>query len=164
MNKELIKKLVTSAVNQLIEEQPELLKNNVSERALTHHLANYIAHRVRLNHNYHVDVEYNRLGVSDPKSLSLPPKNKPNEEPTEGRVYPDIIIHHRNTKDNLLVIEIKKCQTDLSKYKLKEDYKRDRQKLMGFLKDERYKYKYGMHIIFFKNGKPCIELIDLVQV
>ena len=43
-------------------------------------------------------------------------------------VYPDIIVHHRETKDNLLVIEIKKTScnqlsNDLDVEKLKE-YKR----------------------------------------
>lgn len=164
MNREQIKTLIESAVKQLIEEQPELLEYGVSERALTHHLANYIAHRVSLNHNYHVDVEYNRLGISDSKSLPLPPKDKPSEEPAESKVHPDIIIHRRNSKHNLLVIEIKKCQSDLRNYKLKDDYQHDRRKLIGFLNDERYKYEYAMHVIFLKDKKYDIEPIDCEQV
>jgi hypothetical protein len=69
---------------------------------------------------YHIDCEYNRDGI-DPKRirhLAL----YPDAEDTNARtVYPDIIAHRRGTRDNFLVIEIKKSsnteprETDLAK-------------------------------------------------
>jgi hypothetical protein len=136
MNQQEIETLVNSAINQLIKEQPELLEYDVSERALTHHLANYIAQRFT---NYHIDVEYNRLGKSASKYLDLPLQNI-DGKPTRRRVFPDIVVHRRNSIDNLLVIEVKKYTSRLSALE------HDKQKLKEFRKQ--LGYDYAMHVIF----------------
>ncbi len=90
----------------LIAEQPALLDLDVTERALSHHLAGYIAQLVPPE--YDVDVEYNRHG-GDPKRLNLPPRRARDRELRATTVFPDILVHKRNTDDhNLLVLEMKK--------------------------------------------------------
>lgn len=151
MNQQPIETLLTSAVNQLIEEQPELLESDVSERALTHHLANYIAHRVRLNHNYHVDVEYNRNGI-DPKRLNLTPRSACDDELKAITAFPDIIIHRRGVNtDNLLVLEIKKPNPK------PKELQYDAEKLRAFR--NQLGYKYAAHVIM-GDAKPIQWILD----
>lgn len=139
MNQQLIKTLVDlveSAVKQLIEEQPELLEYDVSERALTHHLANYIAERFP---NYHVDVEYNRRGINV-KLLDLKPRRSRDDALKAITAFPDIIIHRRGVEtDNLLVLEIKKLN-----YRAKE-LQYDELKLRAFR--DQLGYKNAGHVI-----------------
>lgn len=105
MDKSTITKILNSSINKLIEEQPELLDLDVTERALTHHLANYIAEQVS---NFDVDVEYNRHG-DVPKRLNLPSREASDDEIRARTVFPDIIVHRRNTdEENILVVEVKK--------------------------------------------------------
>jgi hypothetical protein len=99
-------RLVREALRQLKEEQPELFHLDVSERALTHHLANCILKLVPKSLN--VDVEYNRH-CSDPKRLTLPRRDASDRELRATTVFPDIIVHVRDTdKSNLVVLEVKK--------------------------------------------------------
>lgn len=66
-----------------------------------------------------MDCEYNRKGIETKKLEGI-------EECKERRksdiIYPDIIVHERNTKHNLLVIELKKndpkFQCDIRKLEL----------------------------------------------
>ena len=93
-------------MGQLIEEQATLLDLDVTERALSHHLAIYLSEIVP--DGYDVDVEYNRHGAT-PKRLNLPPRNALDRELRATTVFPDILVHKRNTdEDNLLVLELKK--------------------------------------------------------
>lgn len=79
-----------------------LLRLDANERSMTHKLAEYLQREFR---NWTVDCEYNRLG-DETKRMSrdrndLVPKGDTNAQ----TVYPDIIVHRRNSKENLLVIE-----------------------------------------------------------
>ena len=93
-----------------------LLKGGIHERSITHKLAEYLQEQFP---DWNVDCEYNRKGVETKKLKGI-------EECEEHRkteiVYPDIIVHERNTKHNLLVIELKKndpeCQCDIRKLEL----------------------------------------------
>src|ERR1700688_3591375 len=106
MDRAEISAVVEKALDKLIAEQPALLDLDVTERALSHHLALYISRLVPAD--YDVDVEYNRHGV-DPKRLELPPRNALDRELRATTVFPDILVHKRNTNDhNLLVLEMKK--------------------------------------------------------
>lgn len=69
MDRSSIAAIVDKALNELIDDQPELLDLGVTERALSHHLANYIAKAI--DWAYHADVEYNRH-FEAPKRLNLP--------------------------------------------------------------------------------------------
>ena len=98
--------LVNRAIEKLVENDPVLLDLDVTERALAHHLAKYIALDVaRL---LSVDCEYNRH-FDDPKRLNLPPRTALDREVRATTVFPDIIVHERNSDDhNYIVLELKK--------------------------------------------------------
>lgn len=106
MDREEITRLVQGAVSRLVEEQPALLELDVTERSVSHHLAVYLAESVPPE--FDVDVEYNRHGA-EPKRLNLPPRTTLDCELRATTVFPDIVIHRRNTDAaNLLVLEVKK--------------------------------------------------------
>lgn len=136
-----------------------LLKNNGCERSIAHRLAIYLENEFQY---YHVDCEYNinietesqrkYIHMLEEEIKKYKPKrdidNFPASEIDDYRnvsVYPDIIVHHRGTNiDNLLVIEIKKSNSTIT-----DDF--------DLLKLERYtshyfndglKYKYGVFIKF----------------
>src|ERR671914_824102 len=99
-----ITELVESAVTRLVKEQPELLELDVTERALSPHLAIYLAQR--MPPSFDVDVEYNRNGA-DPKRLQLPRRQALDYELRATTVFPDMLVRRRNTDDaNLLVLEL----------------------------------------------------------
>lgn len=56
-------------------------------------------------------------------------------------IFPDIIIHHRGTKDNNIVIEAKKSSNKNKKSRLY-----DLVKLMTLVNSSEYNYKYGFFI------------------
>jgi hypothetical protein len=109
-----------------------------------------------------VDIEFNREGV-DFKNLVVKGQKK--------RVRPDIIVHNRRSgeyKINLLVVECKR--RDASKDMIAED----RDKLLAFLKDERYQYPFGLQVLyakaqvcgtlfFIEDGTICSEEIEYSQ-
>jgi hypothetical protein len=142
-----VAKLVELAVGQLIQEQAELLDLDVTERALSHHLANYLA--ALLPAGYDVDVEYNRHGES-PKRLQLPVREAADMELRSTTVFPDILVHKRNTDDdNLLVLELKKPGESLAY---------DELKLRAFR--EQLGYSYTAHVILGRdNGGAIVRRI-----
>ncbi|MFA5423717.1 MAG: hypothetical protein WC374_07645 [Phycisphaerae bacterium] len=104
-----------------------LLHTEVNERALTHQFAVYLADEFL---GYSVDCEYNRNGIDKKKLRSF--RKEIYSDDTEGAtVYPDIIVHHRGTKSNFIVIEAKKTSN-----KNQEDIR----KLEAYKKELGYKY------------------------
>ena len=65
------------------------------------------------------------------------------DEPEEVVVVPDIIIHHRGTSENLLVIELK-TSNDKSMIEF------DKEKLRAYKDDERLGYQYALFLKFKK--------------
>ena len=102
MEQSQIKEKINEALQQLRNKDSLLLINDLSERTICHKLAIYIEN---LFEDWDVDCEYNKIPTGC-KILDLIPRGKSNSE--ETRVYPDIIVHKRNTDDNFIVIEIKK--------------------------------------------------------
>jgi|ERR1700687_96348 len=103
MERDEIATIVEWALDQLIERQPELLAMDVTELALSHHLAIYIKQRV--SDDIDVDVEYNWHGA-DPKRLQLPPRRALDREMRATTVFPDMLVHKRNDDEsNLVVLE-----------------------------------------------------------
>ncbi len=144
-------RLVESAVSRLVEEQPALLELDVTERALSHHLALYLAQSVPPP--FDVDVEYNRHGA-DPKRLRLPRRKALDREMRATTVFPDILVHRRNTDEaNLLVLELKKPGEPL-------DY--DNLKLRAFRRE--LGYRHTGHLILGRddNGRVVrrLEWVD----
>ncbi|MGA2162566.1 MAG: hypothetical protein ABSG28_10305 [Methanoregula sp.] len=84
---------ITSALYEFKEKDIILLDLTADERAATHRIAIYLEKQFP---DWDVDCEYNRKGRIR-KGL-----------PDIGSVRPDIVIHHRDTDENLLVFEVKK--------------------------------------------------------
>lgn len=115
---------------------------------MTHRLAIYLEH---LFSNYNVDCEYNREGKDgNQKKLAYQESGCLNYVNKE--VYPDIIVHARGEKVNVLVIEAKKFGGDQS-----EDYA----KLRAFTESEKYKYTLGIGFCFEKKLNDTIQSIKL---
>ena len=103
---------VDRAIEQLYQHDHYLMEHDVHERAIAHRLACYLATQFP---DWDVDCEYNK-NCGDIKKISTLTQCYKNEKDTakgtsEQRVYPDIIIHRRGQPNNLLIIEMKKNQT-----------------------------------------------------
>ena len=146
-----VKNGVNYALNLLYENDEFLITNTTNERTITHKLAVYLQQYFT---DWNVDCEYNRAGKNK-KTLS-----------NQKTSYPDIIIHQRNTQNNLLIIEVKKQNVNNT------DIKSDKIKIKDFIETKEYNYKYGLFIKlnieqiktelnFYKNEKgKCVEVID----
>jgi hypothetical protein len=158
--------IIHSCIEELYTKDFALICNNVSERAITHKLAEYLQKRFT---EYHVDCEYNRnyeKGRGKPKYLKVISddtlrkskaiidkacSNNENgtiepddlESLTEVSTYPDIIVHQRLTnKKNLIVIEVKKDNSNVS-----DDTDINKLKAFTSCNDENdYKYDFGVFI------------------
>lgn len=165
--KDKIKEIIYSCIEELYTKDSDLLFNDVSERAITHKLAEYLQTRFP---EYHVDCEYNRdyeRGKGEPKYLNIIREQAPYRKHEiradnldtllEVSTYPDIIVHRRLTNEkNLIVIEVKKDNSRIT-----EDF--DLIKLRAFTSkndENNYKYKFGVFIeLPIKNpsDKPVIK-------
>ena len=148
MNRAEATEIVEWALGQLVEKQPELLELDVTERALSHHLAVYISQRVPPGLS--TDVEYNRRNA-DIKHLRLPPRDALDHEIRATTVFPDVLVHKRDSDDhNLLVLELKKSRKDIAY---------DALKLLAFR--EELGYLHTGHVILGRNasGEIVRELI-----
>jgi hypothetical protein len=146
MDRDNIVIVLEKAIDYLIINQAALLDLDVTERALSHYLAIYIAQLIP--DVYDVDVEYNRHG-GDPKRLNLPPRQALDREVRATTVFPDIVVHRRNTDDeNLLVIEVKKPG---------EDTAYDHLKLQAFRNE--LGYRNAAHVILGRAGGCVVREI-----
>ena len=158
INLKYLQEKVNRALEKIKIHEQKIIANNISERAITHKLAEYLQIEFP-DHN--VDCEYNRnyeLGQDVPKRLQIMTslaykklmkvnhKNDISIFFEQISPYPDIIIHGRmDNKHNLLVIEVKKNNN-------KSDWEIDVRKLKGFTSSSNsniYKYKFGLHITFY---------------
>lgn len=138
---------IKCSIDKLREYDCFLLKENVNERSITHKLAEYLQQEFK---NLDVDCEYNRMlneNSNNPKRMIFPIKSIKNNDTEAKTVFPDIIIHNRDSKnENLLVIEVKK------KFRNRIDADFDIQKLKTFTSTQ-FNYSFGLHIIFHVNSK-----------
>lgn len=125
-----------------------LFESNVNERSISHKLAEIL--QKYFGSSWHVDCEYNRDG-HNPKCLHLAVDVLKSDCLSARTVYPDIIVHKRNTSDNLIVIEIKKSTNE-------DDRHKDFFKLKAF-KNE-LKYKFCVFIEFSMTEQNDIILIN----
>ncbi len=136
---------VIDAVDLLLEKDGDLFSRDLNERTLTHRLAVYLEPRFE---GWHVDCEYNRNG-DDPKEVDLPRHHlgRITEEDLEARtVFPDVLVHQRNTNErNLLVIEAKKTTSPV-------DSEFDRRKL-GKFREAPYRYQTTLFLVL--HTKPA---------
>lgn len=147
-NKEVAQK-VAEAVKVLFAKDGYLLIEDVNERSISHHLA---VHLEKQFQSWHVDCEYNRDG-HNPKRLHLTSDCTNNSELENGsRVFPDIIIHKRGTRENHLVIEIKKSTSHLSS-------ECDLEKLTQYRNELGYDYGLFLELVT-KQDNPGTGLIQ----
>lgn len=140
--KNLVNNRIKNALTRLYYYDKEILNNDSHERSITHWLA---VHLKTVFYEWDVDVEYNR-NLGDIKSLDRATMQlfemiKP-EELATGRksVYPDIIVHKRNTTNNHVVIEVKKTKPN----EVLEDF--DKIKLKSYLVDSSLNYQFAAFI------------------
>lgn len=180
---ELIK--IKKGLNYLLKNDSYLLENNLSERSITHKLAEYYQ---KIFFEWNVDCEYNK-NLDEAKIINIDPEmllrcmadyiestknhikdvvsitnlekqlRRPkieyvreldlvlfilkltNGEIIKKTIFPDIIIHHRGTRDNYIVFEAKK-----SVNKNKESRFYDLIKLATLVNSPEYAYKKGVFI------------------
>ncbi len=102
-----VEPILRAALYEFVAREERLLKVDASERSITHKLAEYVK---RGFPGWDVDCEYNRYYL-DPKTMLLHEYTRGGKELPKRRmrrVYPDVIVHHQVTHDNLLVLEVKK--------------------------------------------------------
>lgn len=157
MTRNEVLQIVNDSIDRLFRDDISLLINNVSERSITHKLAEHMqSHFPNLN----VDCEYNRnieIKPNSPKYLNMIVHSRReqlgeclardvSEEALKAySTFPDIIVHRREHNDqNILVIEVKKTTSDVA-----DDY--DFEKLCGFTgnqNENNYRYEHGVFIKF----------------
>ena len=105
---------------------------DVHERSFVFRFAHYLANFIE-NDNYYkdykVDVEYNRKEIKNIKVLN----NK--------RIIPDLIVHKRGIKDNLLAME----------FKNKNDSFKDKTRLIELHQNNSFSFNYIYFCIIEKN-------------
>jgi len=130
-----VKQKVVRAYKELLRHDFYLLQVAANERSITHKFAEYLQREFP---SYDVDCEYNRTGI-EPKTLdrlkSELSKGVPLDDEDATTVFPDIIVHHRGTRNNFLVIEAKKD--------VKADPK-DEKKLSAYKEKLGYQHAYAV--------------------
>jgi hypothetical protein len=143
-------KVIVEALGELIEKDGYLLKVDANERSIVHRFALHLQKRLP---EWHVDCEYNRDGV-DPKHIEYHPLT-PDAEDTEAKtVYPDVIVHLRGTKNNYLVIELKKSTNSVSR-------KVDIAKLRGYKQD--LGYGFALFLKLRAGERPGVSSADWID-
>lgn len=143
LSREEIERRLRCAIGRLRERDGYLLDVDVNERSVTHWLANYIQEEFP---TWNVDVEYNR-DRKDPKRQWLSTVRVPTNDLHGDTVYPDIIVHHRNSDNNLVVVEVKKEGGEAPAM--------DEKKLMEFTKPTTQHglgYRFGL-LLVMRNGQ-----------
>jgi hypothetical protein len=131
LNTDLITRRIEIARSIFLEKDWWLLQASAHERAMTHKFAEALQ---IVFPQWHVDCEYNRDGKYDSKAIDLP------EEP-DKTVFPDIINHRRNTKENLVIFEAK--PTGVRRNYIDYDSKKLKAYLTGGLG-----YEFGVMLTF----------------
>lgn len=145
LSEQTVKDKVQNAIKHLWFRDKFLLENDVNERSISHRLAMYL--QDEFGDEWNVDCEYNR-NHEVKKELTVLPQQIETDDTTATTVFPDIIVHHRGTHDNnLLVIEMKKS-TNLQRQAKEFDL----DKLRAFRR-KKYHYQYALYLQL-KTGFP----------
>jgi hypothetical protein len=147
MESEMVKEAVNAALDKLLKLDRYLLSNDVNERSISHRLAIYLEPSFP---GWNIDCEYNR-NHDNPKRLEIPRRNVNSDDIQATTVFPDIIVHKRNTDQNLLVIEMKKTTSQ-------EEDRYDLHKLEAF--KEQLGYKYSVFLKLKIEEKPGIDTLE----
>ncbi len=125
------KEKIITAYKLLLKNDSYLFCVNANERSITHKFAEYLQFEFP---EYNVDCEYNRNGL-DTKKLQSFKKEISTDDTDAASVFPDIIIHHRGTNNNLAVIEAKKSMGN------------DDQKLLSYKKDLKFRHAFAVRFL-----------------
>jgi hypothetical protein len=148
--KDKLKNAVQCSFNRLLREDGDLFDCPIEEDApydarklhevcVNHRLANHLQDKLLPlfgSRDLFVDIEFNREGGN---------YKKVQVDRTDKVLRPDIIIHNRRAgleKRNFLVVECKKEGAN------EEEIDKDKQKILAFMKDERYEYSFGLQVIY----------------
>jgi hypothetical protein len=133
-----VKEKVLRAFRQFMSKDSYLLMAEANERSLTHRLAIYIEQEFP---DYDVDCEFQKNGTNTKK---LERFSNP-EAVRTGTVYPDIIVHHRGTDDNFIVIESKPSSME-EPCKKSSDCNCDHCKLWAYQSE--LGYRHAFYVVF----------------
>ena len=171
---QIVRSLLEQSIDLLYENDCYLITNSVHEQSISHRIAHYLENLLIkydwfVKDGYSVDVEYNK-NFGDSKKVFQNCSNCNQSgcyiktsnydiDNYKSICRPDIIIHKRESNDNILAIEIKK--EELNNAKDKYDFA----KLSAFSCDRtEYKYILGIFINvneskyrYFKNGQEVNE-------
>lgn len=136
---------IQTLLEEFVDEQAQLLKNDASEQAISHHLAMKFAQYFP---SWNVDCEYNRK-MEVVKRLIY--AVSPTGEACERNVVPDIIIHRRVTTYNLLAVEIKKSTNQENSFK-------DLAKLVAFRDQLGYQNSLFVRFLTGANDAGIVDL------
>jgi len=152
MNKKEIIGRVRKALDKLLRMDTQLIDLDVNERSISHKLAEYLQKEFN---EYNVDCEYNRH-LNLIKRIKIPSGDVYGDDTEAKTIFPDIIIHKRNSdENNLLVIEIKKSNNSINR-----EFDKTKLKLLTKANGD-YRYTLGLFIEFNMNKKhpdfKCFE-------
>ena len=163
MNKVEVKDKIEKALKKLKDKDFVLLKNDLNERTISHRLAIYIED---IFTEYDVDCEYNKIPEGSKILDIIPRKGSVDDDTKAVTVYPDIIVHKRDTNNNFMVIEIKKSTNNSNKEidydkpykfsiedlikKMKDDYKVDLLDVKHVISLYRYEEKKELNIPLYE--------------
>jgi hypothetical protein len=159
-DKKIIDRLLNQALELLCKHDRSLFDDDASERAICHRLALYLQEAFP---DFHVDCEYNRhhnetdfrKWLRSEDVLRAAGRGPEIEDGDSVTVFPDIIVHRRNTNDNLLVIEAKKTTSNVP-----DGY--DKKKLVAYQTE--LGYRFGKFLRFgTRRGEKQIALNDFVK-
>jgi hypothetical protein len=152
-SREDLEKILESSRTIFLDRDIHLLQVAAHERALTHKFAEALQQHLP---SWEVDCEYNRIGHDAKELKKLPAWAMAHLDKT-GRVFPDIIVHHRGlpgSQNNLAVIEAKPS-TATSK-----DKRSDVEKLKAFKTQLGYQHAIQLTFHFDKKTIDWNFIID----
>ncbi|MCE9519745.1 MAG: hypothetical protein K8R87_09370 [Verrucomicrobia bacterium] len=148
------KEKVLRAFRQFMSRDHYLLSVQANERSLTHRLAIYIEQEFP---DFNVDCEFQKYG----RESKILQRFKKSDAPNSGLAYPDVIVHHRGTDDNFIVLEAKNSITDTAEVcKKSSACDCDRCKLWAYRKE--LGYRHAFYIVFPFNQE--LESFSFAQI
>ena len=113
MNREAVRKIINAAVDKLYQKDGTVLRkeDDMQESTIIHRLAMYLEEYFQQD-GYVVDIEYSKMsrtynGVCENVGTLLVGKlSKSPIGAGKNDIYPDIVVHKRDTNDNLIEIEV----------------------------------------------------------
>ena len=151
MKEDVVRRLY-AAYNTLLKHDRALLELDANERSLTHKLAEHLQDEFP---DWNVDCEYNRKGTL-PKRLIGIKENVSIDDTCGKTVFPDVIVHHRGTTDNLLVIEAKKSITIGGS--------EDEEKLRAYKGEHEYRFAFAVVFPVGSRASEANPSTDIAEV